>query len=344
MTTLLAPSYALQVGSKRWTQQLVSLELRLEAAPLLNALTAVLPPGAPFDAAPGDQVRLTLDSGEHAAEVFAGEVEAVRRGYGEIRMTALDGGGKLARYRPAATYERVTCATVVRTLCGDVGVEVGDLEDGSTLPFYAADPSRTALEHVARVCAWSGALARVGGDGRLLTTIVNAAQPELALRSGRELLAIEQGTGRSAIERTVVVGEAGAGDADAPDALRPTTDFFAGRRPDGPSATHVWRFEGALRTVAAAATAGAAADRLYRASRGSGRLDAWLLPALRPGTVFEIQDLPDGLKRGPLWASRVRHRLAADACSTRVHFYKGGDSFDPLALLGSLAGLVSGLL
>ena len=344
MTSLLAPSYALLVGSQRWTEQAVRLELQLEAAPLLNALTAVLPASAPFDAAPGDPVQLTLNNGEREADVFTGEVETVRRSYGEIRVTALDGGSKLARYRPAATYEQVTCATIVRNLCGDVGVDVGDLEDGSTLAFYSADPGRTALDHVVRVSAWGGAVARVTASGALETLIVNATEPELALRSGRELLGIEQGITRSSIERIVVAGEAGAGDAGSPDASRPTTDFFAGSRPDGPSAETVWRFEPALRTVAAAATAGAALDRVYRASREAGALDAWLLPDLRPGTVFEIQDLPGGLNGGPFWAHRVRHRLSAQECSTRVRYYKGGDSFDPLALLGSLAGLVGGLL
>jgi hypothetical protein len=336
---LLVPSYALEVGSQRWTNQLLSLELRLEAAPLLDVLGVALPASAPVEAAPGDPVKLTLNNGEREAEVFSGEVDSVRRGLDEIRLTALDGGGKLARYRPAATYEQVTAATVVRNLCGDVGVEVGELEDGSQLPFYVADPSRTALEHVARVCAWNGALARVSADGKLETLIVNATQPELALLRGRELLAIVQETKSASVERYVVAGEAGAGDSAAPESLRPTTDFFAGSRPDGPSASHVWSFEPALRTAAAAATAGAALDRDYRASREAGSLDAWLLPDFRPGSVFEIQELPEGLNGGPFWAYQVRHRVSAIDCSTRVRFCKGGDSFDPLALLGSLAGL-----
>lgn len=340
MTSLLRPSYALQVGSKLWTEQLVGLELRLEAAPLLNVLTAVLPAVAPLEAEPGQPVLLTLDNGETESAVFSGQIESVRHGFGELRLTALDAGGQLSRFRPAITFEQATAATVVRGLCDEIGVEVGGLEDGARLAFYVADPSRTALEHVARVCAWGGALARVGADGKLETLVVNAAQPEQALRFGRELLALDQAQAAAPIETFVVAGEAGVGEASAPEALRPTTDFFAGQRPGGPSASQVWRFEPALRTAPAAATAGAALDRLYRASRQGGAFDAWLLPTLRPGTVFEIQDLPDGLRGGPFWAYQVRHRLSAAECATRARFYNGGDSFDPLALLGSLAGLV----
>ena len=344
MTTLLQPTYALQIGSKRWTTQLLRIDVELELAPSVDELSAVLPAAAPFDAEPGDEVSLTLDSGEHEADVFAGRLESVQRGYDEIRLTALNGGGLLAQARPAVTYEQVTAATIVRNLCSEAGVDVGDLVDGQQLPFYVADPSRTALQHIARVAAWNGALARVGPDGGLETVVLDASQPEIALRSGREILRIAQDTLAAPIERFVVAGEAGAGESSAPEALRPVTDFFAGSRPNGPSASTVWRFEPALRTAAAAATAGAALDRAYKADRGGGTLDAWLLTAMRPGTVFEIQDLPDGLDGGPFWAYQVRHRVSGVACSTRVRYRKGGDAFDPMSLLGSLMGLAGGLL
>jgi hypothetical protein len=42
--------------------------------------------------------------------------------------------------------------------------------------------------------------------------------------------------------------------------------------------------------------------------------------------------------------SRVQHEISEHLVTTRVHFRRGGDSFDPLALLGSLAGALGGLL
>jgi hypothetical protein len=140
------------------------------------------------------------------------------------------------------------------------------------------------------------------------------------------------------VERFVVAGESGAGSTSAPEALRPTTDFFAGNRPAEPSTSVRWSFAPALRTAKAAGTAGASLDRHYRSTREQGTLDAFLLPQLAPGTVFEVQDLPDVLVQGPFWAMQVHHRLDRRGGATRVRFAKGGDSFDPLALLGSLAG------
>ena len=68
-----------------------------------------------------------------------------------------------------------------------------------------------------------------------------AAQADLALRYGRELLAVEQTSRPRLVEDFTYAGQAGAGSTDSPDALRPTSDFFAGNRPDGPDNAHRWR-------------------------------------------------------------------------------------------------------
>jgi hypothetical protein len=344
MTSLLAPAYELTLGSQRWTQQIVRLELSLAAAPTVDALTARLPADAPLKAEPGDPVALTLDSGEASQAVFAGSVAAVERRLDGTLVTALDAGGDLASYRPATTYERVTAGGVVRYLCGDAGVEFGDVADGVSLVYYTADPARTAFDHVARLCGWSGAMARVSADNRLESIVVDATQADLALKYGREIHALENRRLSAPLTSFTVAGESGVGDTSSPDALRPSIDFFAGQRPDGPSLAARWRSEPALRTATAAGTAGAALQRAYQSGRERGRLTAFLQPKLRPGTVVEVQALPDGLPNGPLWLYRVQHVLARGGAVTRAWFCKGGDSFDPSALLGSLLSAAGGLL
>lgn len=341
MTSLLRPSYSLTLGGQRFTEQVLELDLVAAPAPLINALSVRLPAETALRAGPCESAKLSLDNGEGSQDAFDGSIDGVSHQIDGIVVTALDAGGDLARYRPAATYEQVGIGTLIQTLCGDVGVRVGRVDDGAILPFYVSDPSRTALEHVARLAAWMGALARVGPDNRLDASVVNASVPEVALRYGREITGLDQGVTASSVETFVVAGEAGAGSPGVPGALRPTTDFFAGSRPDGPSATSMWRFEPALRTAAAARTAGAALERVYRSGRRSGRLSAFLVPALRVGTVLEIQDLPEGLEQGPFWVDRVRHRLSPRGARTVARLWGGGDSFDPSSLLGSLASALA---
>lgn len=344
MTSLLNPSYSLQLGPQLWKEQALEIELVLNAAPLVDVMKVKLPVIAPLQADLDDDVELTLNSGESEEKVFTGIVQAVRRGFSSIEVRAINAGGLLSRYCPAVTYENVTTATVARNLCSDAGVSTGSLETGSELTFYVADPARTAWQHIHRVCSWSGMLVSVSADNKVESRIVNATQADVALRFGREIMELGRTRSAAQLKTFVVAGESGADTASAPEAHRPVTDFFAGNRPDPPSPTVTWTWLPALRTASAAATAGAARKRVYTATADRGVFTAFLQPKLRPGVVLEVQDLPDGLTDGPVWIYSVRHVLSPRGAVTRVEYFKGGDSFDPLALLGSLAGAIGGLL
>ena len=338
MASLLRPAYALTLAGQQWTQQAIAIDLRLAAGPHLDRLTVTFPASAPVEAAPGDPVALDLDGGEGAETVFTGVVATIRRSLDRLEVTATNALGQLARYRPATTYENVTAGTVIRNLAGDAGVDAGDIADGVMLRFYVADPSRTATEHATRVAAWSGAILVSDPQGAVSATIVDASTAEIALRYGRELtgFSIEE---TAEPDTVTVAGESGAGDCGAPESLRLSSDFFAGSRPEGPALGHVWTWEPALRTAEATSSAAAARQRSLTSAQRSGRLDAFLLPRLRPGTVIEVQDLPDGHAAGPYWLEAVRHRIGPDGASTSARLMKGGDSFDPSAMLGALGGL-----
>src|SRR5688572_6866449 len=315
MTSLLRPAYELTIAEQRWTQQAIALDLLLAAAPRYDRLVVTLPAEVPLKAAPDDPVQLTLDGGEGAEAVFAGVVGGIRRGLDTTIVTATGVLGQLARYRPAATFENVSAGTVIRNLAGDAGLSTGDIADGVMLRFYAADPSRNAAEHAARLAEWSGALLAASAEGDLTAAVIDATQADVALRYGRELTGFWLDESAEP-DPVTVVGESGVGDASSPDALRLTTDFFAGTRPDGPGLDTRWAWEPALRTAEAASSAGAAHRRLRSARQGRGRLEAFLVPKLRPGTVIEVQDLPGGLVQGPYWLDRVRHRIEPHGAST----------------------------
>jgi hypothetical protein len=344
MTSQLLPGYTLTVGSQQWTEQVARLSLTLEVAPRVDTLQVWLPIAAPLSADRGDAVALKLDNGENESTVFTGEIDSIQRDFAALRLTCLDAAGTLSRFRPAETYENISAARAIRTLCDSMGIDVGALEDGPDLAFYVADPSRTAWEHVARLAAWGGATARIDGANRLVADVIDASQAEFALRYGREISSLQADRHLDAIASFVVAGESGTGDVSDDAVLRSSTDFFAGNRPDGPGAGSRWQFQPALRTAKAAGTAGAARQRQYTAALEAGDFTAFLQPQLRCGSVIEIQDLPAGLVSSPLWVTRVQHELSERAATTRVDFRRGGDRFDPTALLGSLAGVVGGLL
>lgn len=343
MTSLL-PTYALTLGSQRWTEQALRIKVTLDRAPRIDTLIVWLPISAPLSADRGDSVELKLNNGEIEKTVFTGEIDSIKRDFDGLRVFCINAGGLLARFRPAETYENVSAATVIGNLLDAMGINSGTIDAGPDLPFYVADPARTAWEHIARVASWAGATVRVNADNSVEASIIDAAQADVALLYGREITALHAHKHAASTDTFVVAGEAGAGDASSDDVMRPSTDFFAGNRPAGPALGKRWRFEPTLRTVNSAATAGAALQRQYQSSLDSGYFSAFLQPQLRCGSVVEIQQLPDNLLSSPIWLTRVEHELSPDTATTRVHFHKGGDSFNPAGLLGSLAGVIGGLL
>src|SRR5689334_3206279 len=105
MTSLLNPSYSLQLGPQLWKEQALEIELTLNASPLVDVMRVKLPVIAPLKADLNDDVELTLNSGESEEKVFTGIVQAVHRGFSSIEVRAINAGGLLSRYCPAVTYE-----------------------------------------------------------------------------------------------------------------------------------------------------------------------------------------------------------------------------------------------
>lgn len=93
-----------------------------------------------FSADHGDTVELTVNSGETEEIVFTGEIDSIRRDFDSLRVSCINAGGVLSRFRPAETYENVSAATVIRNLLDTMGVDAATLEDGPDLAFYIADP------------------------------------------------------------------------------------------------------------------------------------------------------------------------------------------------------------
>ena len=69
-------------------------------------------------------------------------------------------------------------------------------------------------------------------------------------------------------------------------------------------------------------------------------MTCWLLPALRPGELVEVQDLPDGISGGPWLVTHVQHRVGPMGATTRFDAVSGEGGGLLAGLLGALGGLL----
>ena len=335
----LALAHSLTLASLKYDAHAAEIAVTLAWLPRGGSARVRLPAALRFEAEPGDDAELVLDGGEAAETVLTGQVVAVRRRVEAIEVLLADAGCALGRLRPSASFERQPAAGIVRKLAGDAGVTAGTIDLDLDLPVYAAHPGRTAAEHVARLAEWGNAMALVDADGTLAVRAIPEGPAGRALLSGREIIAVSLVASAPVNPKRFRIGSGPAGNMSAPDALRPA----AGPLPDSADngGAGVLRTAApALRTPAAATSASGAASGA--AARAGARLElrCFLLPAVRPGQVIEIQGLPAGLPRGPFLVTQVDHRLNRATGETTVR----AEALAPPDLLGALLGALGGLL
>jgi hypothetical protein len=308
----LKPAATITLGNLQYTEQAISILATLTILPAVNTVTATLPAGVRFEAAPDDDGVLELDSGDPdgagADTILTGKLRAIRRGARSIEVTVGDAGAALARLRPCATYEKSSAKDAIRALADAASVEIDAIDVDLPLAAYVAHQGRTAAEHVAYLARLGGAIAGVNGAGKLFVMGWPEGQAELALRYGRELIDYDVRDLPGSAAQHIVVGFGAAGSVSAPEALRPSVDRLPADAP-APGADAIWMPASALRVPKAAATASAGAEALAGARAQRVRARGFLMPKLRPGMMIEVQDVPDARSGGAWLITRVAHRL-----------------------------------
>lgn len=337
MTLELAASAT--VGALRYDTHVSEARVSLTVAPGVGSASITFPRDVRLEAAPGDEVALSL-SGENGPEdLFAGKVMTVERSLDRAVVVAGDAAAELAKVRPGKTFERQGAAQIVRALAEMAGVETGAVDLDLDLAYYAADQGRTALEHVATLAWWAGAVATVDKDGKLQVKAWPAGSATVALRYGREIAELRVTRPRPAAQRTWV-GSGPGPTVDAPGALLHTIATLpGGAAAPGPSSVRVPA--PALRSPAAAT----GPSRAYADRNGAARVRAtcWLVPHLRCGDVIELADTPDPSGKGPWILTAVEHHLGPGARGTTV--LSGTALQSPGGgLLDDLFGAAAGLL
>ena len=339
----LAPALSVTLGSLRYDTHAAGASICLALLPRGNSAEVALPATLRFEASSGDKAIISLDGGEGAQTVLTGKVTSIRRDLEFIRVLMSD-IGDLASYRPSATLEGQDAKAVVNKLASDVSLSTGDVDIDLDLGAFVAHPGRTAAEHIAQLAELAGGIAYSDGDGSLNVKQKPSGPADSALKYGREPISYETRSASALSPQRFAMGFGPAGSGGADDVLRPSVDAIPGSAADG--GVGVWRVPTPLLRVPSAATAASGALQGIAAAQAE-RVTAhcFLLPSLRPGHVIEVQELPNGLSKGPWLITRVQHSFERGFGTTRFWGETATASPSLLGgLLGAAAGAIGGLL
>jgi phage protein D len=314
--TLRRPTFEIDVGSggaEAWKGATASIRVRLGLAPSVNSAEIVL---AFADAAPsvavGDSgtIALGYEDGQ-TITAFTGSVESVRSAVdGRTRILMVDAGATLARFRANSSYEGQRADDVIRDLAARAGVQVGNIQSGIDLAFYAIDDSTGAYEIIAFLARRSGCCASITADGELKVETVSSDPPLRSFSYGEDIIACRAAERAPIVGTVTVIGEGAAGkqgqDAWCWLAKDPGQDTSSA----GSSDPELRISEPCLRSAQAAQDASQSALDAASLSAVSGRLTVPGSPDLACGVGLQVTSTPGGALDGTYFAERVTHFLS----------------------------------
>jgi len=339
---MLEVALRLEAGPLAYDRHVIALQLRRVQLPALDRLVVLLPHAVAMEAVPGDDVALDLDGGEGSTRVFTGKLDRIVRSAAGVRLEAVNGGPALALFRPALSLQSLSAGDAIRRLTADAGVDVDVEDDGPDLALLALDGRETAAERIAALARLSGQLGAFDGEGQLLIGPAGGIDERMALKYGREILAVEMAESAGGAPGLSVVGE-GAGDASVPRGRLPAGDFDLGSAGEaGPANRRI-----AIPDVRSADAAKAASGALALARQKllqRAKLTTFLLPGVAPGMEIELAEMPAHLPLAAIRVTQVVHSVRPGEGAVTDIYGTGATDTDPLAFLGDLAGALGGAL
>ncbi len=148
---------------------LAALRLRRSLAWPVGQAEAILSPAVEAPDA-GAKVRIEGSAtGDQPAPLFTGRILRRQVGLWGSRLLIEEATGPLARLHIDKMANSSTAAKLIQELCQEAGVEAAVEPPGATLPFYAVQFSRSAMDNIVRLAAISGVLVVTTVEGKLRT-------------------------------------------------------------------------------------------------------------------------------------------------------------------------------
>jgi hypothetical protein len=234
----------------------------------------------------------------------------------------------------------MSAGEVITNLCADAGVSVGTIVDGPTLALHALDGRGTAADEIARLALDSGAVGAFSATGELHVTEEGGPGGEMALRYGRELIAIESTEILDEFPTITVIGE-GGGSPTSAQGRWVIADFSSGAAPAAGASDRVIALP-EIRSTDDASTAAAALTQRRSVALAPVKLTLWMNPKIEPGMRLELAEMPDSLPLGECRASQIVSTCAPGGPAI-TEVWASGQTAGASDLLGSLLGAIGGL-
>lgn len=261
------------------------------------------------DIAHGDLVSVELTSGDVSERVMSADVVAFDTSLGQSHVTGRTGMQKLANTRLNQIYENQSLKQIVNDLAGQADVTIGDIETGSTYPYFVVHETKSVLKHLRQLAMNDGMDLFFDTHNKLTLKAFNKASADHTLHYGIHILDLQVVNHQPSSRHVRVYGESPSSNQGADTWPWLVKDISPFRSDVGQGAQSLALQAGEIRTKDAA-------DQLAKAKFGamkdrstSGRIRLLGYPSVQVADAIEIKSAPKPELNGLFKVTSVRHVL-----------------------------------
>ncbi len=298
-------------------------ELSMDSAGGRCSLELATPTGV----AVGDTITVKLDGGAGVKTVFTGEVDAVTISTATVHVVGNDGLSKLARVELRGTWEKTHAGAIAKELLRAAAVTAGNVANGPKFNSYVLHSGPRALRHLQQLAETCGFDVYTDGDGKVHFAPPKTGGADHTFHFGKNLLDLSVNRSRPPNNGVVVWGEGAASkrgedkahwlvkDLTAVSGKASFDEATGAVKPGSPGARPLTIHDGAVRTGGDAAEQAKARATWLAAHLLRGNATVLGAPAVKPGDLVAIADLPKDhaafklLNGKTLRVRTVRHAL-----------------------------------
>jgi hypothetical protein len=292
-----------------------------------------------------DDISIELTAGDSSGPVMKAEVQSIRSSFSLTHITGATGTQKLASARINQVYSNQTLGQIVKDLASQASVDTGNIEDGSTYPYFVVHESRSALAHIRQLASLEGMDVYFDSSNQLNVSTFQKTSADHTFYFGIDILDLELLHVDAPPAHVMVYPESPASNQGSDSWPWLVTDLSPFRGEAGDGVRLLTMGDRALRTKDGADLAAKSKLGAIKDHSTQGLLQLMGNPNVALGNAFEVKNAKQPELNGLFKVTSVHHIYSKTrGYVTEVGFSGQGGGQQAGGLLGQVAGAIAGAL
>jgi len=292
-----------------------------------------------------DTISIELTAGDQSSTIMTADVQSIRSSFGVTEIYGTTGMQKLSATRVNQVYSNQTLNQIVSDLANQAGVSTGNIENGSTYPYFVVHESKSVWRHIRQLAEVEGFDVYFDSSDQLNVSDFQKTSADHTFYFGIDILGLELLNVDAPVTHVMAYGESPSSSQGTDSWPWIAKDLSSYRGEAGQGGRLLALEDRALRTKEAAGKFATAKLGAIKDHSALGRLKLMGAPQVNPWDSFEVKSAKQPELNGLFKITSVRHVYSkSEGYLTYVVFSGQGGAQQAGSALGQLAGQLSGAL